>query len=349
MLLSTVALLLLLTSLARLAVGQEPHDASHRDITTSLLRLPKTVLHLMGRSLEKDIKKRCSGTCAQCFGTGYTLCPDSDSVCYLPGDYSYGLSSCPGYGGTSTSGAVAAPSPSSADGFGTQYCSKPGATCVNCFGAGYLSCPDGVYCYNPNDPNYDTCPDTSGGGGGGSTGGGSLQEECVNQFGSGSVPCGSQSCYNPSAGESCCQDGFYCPAGESCASIVGKCCLSGSVSCSGSSESISSALTGLYSTSYTASNLDVSFESTLYTTSSSDLGFGLGASVTTTTTTTTTTTANVNSGAAFPSASTTGPEPVSATSTTGGTTSDASTLTLCYWLLIPGLINFMVSVQVGLF
>ncbi|KAH6692855.1 hypothetical protein BKA61DRAFT_624708 [Leptodontidium sp. MPI-SDFR-AT-0119] len=159
----------------------------------------------------------CTGsgvTCASCFGSGYTECPDGVS-CYNP---SNPTTSCTASGGT------------------FDYCYQFGATCVSCFGSGYLSCPgDSKTCYNPNNPQYDTCPDGSGGG---------STSTCADQYGAGSVECGPDGCYNPAEGDVCCVDGSHCEGGDTCSSPVGKCCPLGSTNaaCGGAGADSSSSL-----------------------------------------------------------------------------------------------------------
>jgi len=113
---------------------------------------------------------------------------------------------------------------------------------VSCFGPTYIDCPDGYHCYDPTDPNYDTCPDdTSSSGGsssGGSSGGTTTTASCAAQWGEGNIPCGTDGCYDPTIGESCCSGGFYCDAGYSCSSTLGKCSYDGG-SLSGSTSSYS--------------------------------------------------------------------------------------------------------------
>jgi len=50
---------------------------------------------------------------------------------------------------------------------------------------------------------------------------------CVECYGAGMVSCDGNACYDPSAGESCCEDGNYCPAGQTCTNIEGGCCNNG--------------------------------------------------------------------------------------------------------------------------
>lgn len=115
----------------------------------SLIKVPgREVPAIKPRSLAE--RQTCSGTCAECFGSGYTTCPDSSIFCYLPGDSSYGLDSCPGSGTDSTE-TYSAPDPSSTGSSGaSDFCYDTGATCVSCFGPGYVDCGDGVNCYNPD-------------------------------------------------------------------------------------------------------------------------------------------------------------------------------------------------------
>lgn len=109
-------------------------------------------LQVKPRSLEE--RQTCSGTCAECFGSGYTLCPGSSLFCYKPGDPLYGLDSCSGSStgsdstDTYTSSSYVPTSTGSAG--DSNFCSGTTATCVTCFGAGYLDCGDGINCYNPD-------------------------------------------------------------------------------------------------------------------------------------------------------------------------------------------------------
>jgi hypothetical protein len=50
---------------------------------------------------------------------------------------------------------------------------------------------------------------------------------CEQTYGSGSINCGASTfCYNPAAGQSCCQVDFgYCDKGSYCAPVAGFCCL----------------------------------------------------------------------------------------------------------------------------
>ncbi|ETI26252.1 hypothetical protein G647_03029 [Cladophialophora carrionii CBS 160.54] len=183
---------------------------------------------------KRDLTKRCTGTCEECFGDGYTLCPGSAIYCYLPGDSSYGLDSC---SSDSSSSSSSDSDTSSSDTTGIDdLCYEVGATCQSCFGSSYLECPDGYHCYDPTDPQYDTCPEdstsssggssTSGGSGGSSTSSGGTTEttsSCAAKWGAGNIPCGSDGCYNPDIGESCCAGGYYCDAGYTCSSTLGKC------------------------------------------------------------------------------------------------------------------------------
>ncbi|KIW19944.1 hypothetical protein PV08_00519 [Exophiala spinifera] len=267
---------LCLSSLVVLVSAQEPDAASLKGLDVGRTRTPTSTNRLMTRSLDK----RCTGSCTECFGAGYTLCPGSSIFCYLPGDEYYGLDSCSsgdtGTGSDSaTSTAAASPSSSTSTSTsgGTDICSQVGATCVSCFGSGYMECSDGYHCYNPNDPDYDTCPDdTTGGSDGGS--GGTTDSSCAAKWGAGNIACGSTGCYNPDEGEICCEDGYYCAAGTTCSSTVGKCCAAGSTS-SGCSGSDGSGLLSSASSFTTTSDFPL--------TSSSTAGlFGAVASATTT-------------------------------------------------------------------
>ncbi|EXJ88402.1 hypothetical protein A1O1_05332 [Capronia coronata CBS 617.96] len=276
-----------MSSLILLASAQEPVDAVHKTLIPGLSKVSTTTSKLMSRSLDK----RCSGSCEECFGTGYTLCPESSLYCYLPGDVSYGLDSCPGFSsgssGTASASAAAATSTSSSTGT-DDVCSQTGATCASCFGSSYLECPDGVHCYDPSDPQFDTCPDddsdsgSSGTGGSTGSGGTSSTSACESQFGAGSIPCGTDACYNPDEGDVCCQDGYHCEGGDTCSSIVGKCCPAGSTSSScsgsgsgsGSGSSSSSGLGGtLMSTSSYATALPTSGDSIDTESATSTRGF----------------------------------------------------------------------------
>ncbi|KAJ9615519.1 hypothetical protein H2200_001594 [Cladophialophora chaetospira] len=216
---------------ALLTVAQDDADASSKGISPGRGRTPNPSSSKM--MFRRDLTKRCTGSCEECFGSGYTLCPGSEIFCYLPGDSSYGLDSCTSDGSgsdtTPTSSAPASTSTSGVTGI-DDLCSQVGATCVSCFGPTYLDCPDGYHCYDPTDPNYDTCPDnstSSGGGSGGSSGGSTTTESCAEQWGAGNIPCGTDGCYDPTIGESCCAGGFYCDAGYSCSSTLGKCSYDG--------------------------------------------------------------------------------------------------------------------------
>ncbi|OAP63668.1 hypothetical protein AYL99_02895 [Fonsecaea erecta] len=199
-------------------------------------RTPTSTSKLMSR---RDLNKRCIGTCEECFGAGYTLCPGSDIFCYLPGDATYGLDSCSSGSDGSDSGlttataSASAPTSTSTSGI-DDLCYQAGATCVSCFGSGYLGCPDGYHCYNPSDPSYDTCPD-DGSSYGGSDNSTTTTASCSDLYGEGNIPCGTDSCYNPDDGESCCAGGYYCEAGYSCSSTLGKCSYGSGGSLGGSS------------------------------------------------------------------------------------------------------------------
>src|SRR6201996_6128633 len=204
---------LVFSSLLLLTVAQDA-DAGSKGLSPGRGRTPNpsSTSRLMSK---RDLTKRCTGTCEECFGAGYTLCPGSDFYCYLPGDATYGLDSCSSDGGSSDSTTTAsAPASTSTGTSGVDdICYQTGATCQSCFGAGYIECPDGYHCYDPNDPNYDTCPDdgTSSGGSSGGGGGSTSTTSCANLYGEGNIPCGTDSCYNPDAGESCCADGCKFP------------------------------------------------------------------------------------------------------------------------------------------
>ena len=200
---------LCLSSFVLLASAQL-EDAVFSGVKPALSRTPSVTSNRL--LMSRDLEKRCTGTCAECFGDGYILCPSSTRICYRPGDSVYGLDSCTSSGsgsGTATSSARSSTSTGESD-----TCYRVGASCTSCFGPTYRACPDGLHCYDPNDPMYDTCPDdntggSSGGSTGGSTGssGGITTETCVRLYGSGHVPCGNDACYNPGLYEECCPDG----------------------------------------------------------------------------------------------------------------------------------------------
>lgn len=186
------------SSLILLVAAQDSEDAFHKGLKPSFSRTPTTTTNKLLKT--RDLDKRCTGSCEECFGDGYTLCPGSSIYCYLPGDSYYGLDSCTSdYSSDSTS---TAPSSTSTSTGTDELCYQSGATCVSCFGPTYLDCPDGYHCYDPNDPLYDTCPDDDD-----TTSGGSSSATCAETYGSGSMPCGDDSCYNPGDGDVCCQDG----------------------------------------------------------------------------------------------------------------------------------------------
>ncbi|EHY59678.1 hypothetical protein HRR83_001046 [Exophiala dermatitidis] len=257
-----------ISSLIVLAAAQEPVDAIRKTLTPGFSKVPANTNQLLSRSLDK----RCSGSCAQCFGDGYTLCPGSTLYCYLPGDSLYGLDSCTsstgssggsGSGGSSGGSATASAPASSSTGTDT-LCTQKGATCKSCFGSTFQDCPDGFHCYDPNDPLYNTCPDS------GSTGSGSgstTTSQCEAQFGSGSEPCGTDACYNPGEGDVCCQDGYHCEGGYSCSANVGKCCAPGSTASGCSKSSGSSGLGGGLVSSSSSSTTRTSSRSTAIPTS----------------------------------------------------------------------------------
>lgn len=196
-----------ISSLILLASAQEP-EAAFRGLTgpgSGRSRTPhSTSSKLMSR---RDLNKRCTGSCEECFGDGYTLCPGSSIYCYLPGDDYYGLDSCSSdsYDSSPTTSAdSSAPTSSSTSGI-DELCYETGATCTSCFGPTYLECPDGYHCYDPADSLYDTCPDddtTTSSGDNATT-----VSSCEELWGAGNIPCGSDSCYNPDIGESCCAEG----------------------------------------------------------------------------------------------------------------------------------------------
>jgi len=256
----------LVSSLALLTAAQDT-DASSKGLSPGRGRTPNpTSGKLM---FKRDLNKRCTGSCEECFGSGYTLCPGSSIFCYLPGDASYGLDSCSSSDGGSSDSTPTASAPASTSTSGStgidDLCSQVGATCVSCFGPTYLQCSDGFHCYDPTDPNYDTCPDgstssggsSSGGSSGGGSGGSTTTESCAEQWGAGNIPCGTDGCYDPTIGESCCTGGFYCDAGYTCSSTVGKCSYgSGSSGGGGLTGSTSSYTYSSYSYTYGTSTLD---------------------------------------------------------------------------------------------
>lgn len=167
-----------------------------------------------------DAREICSGSCTTCFGAGYISCPDSDFWCYLPGDPNYGIDSCTdGSAATTTTAATfvtptlsSAPTQTYSDSGSptTSLCPNDGATCAQCFGAGYVFCSGSIiHCYDPSDASS-ICPGGGGGSGGITTSSGGTPS-CAEQYGAGNVRCGDHSCYNPSAGEDCCSDGSQNP------------------------------------------------------------------------------------------------------------------------------------------
>lgn len=123
-----VASFLALSSAQQRKSREGPSDGLSRSLN-------KEAASFSSRSLTK--RQSCSGSCASCFGSGYTECPGSSIYCYLPGDSSYGLDSCPGQGSGSGSGSTAAPVPTTTGTAGnSDFCSGKGATCVSCFGPG---------------------------------------------------------------------------------------------------------------------------------------------------------------------------------------------------------------------
>jgi hypothetical protein len=205
------------SSLVAIAAAQDA-DAGSKGLTPGHGRSPNpsASAKLMTK---RDLTKRCTGSCASCFGAGYTECPNSDIFCYLPGDATYGLDSCYSDGsssdGTPTSTASSSSSTDTSGSGVDDICYQTGATCASCFGPTYIECPDGYHCYDPNDPQYDTCPDDGSSSSGGSSSGGSSSggggstttTSCSDLYGDGNIPCGSTGCYNPDDGETCCSDG----------------------------------------------------------------------------------------------------------------------------------------------
>jgi len=90
-------------------------------------------------------------------------------------------------------------------------------------------------------------------------------------YGDGNIPCGSDACYNPDIGESCCAGGYYCDAGYTCSSTVGKCSY-------GSGLSGGSSTTSDYGYLTATSSYDFGLA-----TSTSAFGFSTAASTPTTT------------------------------------------------------------------
>jgi hypothetical protein len=123
---------LIVSSLAVLAAAQEA-DASSKGLTSGRGR--STNPNAAGRLMSKrDLEKRCTGTCEECFGSGYTLCPGSSIFCYLPGDATYGLDSCSSDSYDSTPTTTASSSSSTGITGVDDICSQAGATCQSCFG-----------------------------------------------------------------------------------------------------------------------------------------------------------------------------------------------------------------------
>ncbi len=201
---------LIFSSLIVLTAAQDA-NAGSKGLSPGRGRTPNpTSTKLM---FKRDLTKRCTGTCEECFGSGYELCPGSSIFCYLPGDASYGLDSCTGGSSSSdTTPTASASAPASTSTSGStgidDLCYQTGATCQSCFGATYIECPDGYHCYDPADPQYSTCPDDSTGSGGtGSGGTNTTVESCAEKWGAGNIPCAPDGCYDPTIGESCCADG----------------------------------------------------------------------------------------------------------------------------------------------
>ncbi|EGD96186.1 hypothetical protein TESG_03639 [Trichophyton tonsurans CBS 112818] len=221
------------------AAGSVPEDssASHR----SSHSLSRTGNNLKARSnifARASGDEHCSGrgvTCQSCFGSGFKECPDDSSKCYNPDDPKY--SSCSSSSGGSSGGSSSGSSGGSSG--GSDSCSGRGVTCQSCFGSGYKECPnDSTKCYNPDDPKYSSCDPSSGSGGSGGSGGnsggsggsgGPTDESCARQYGTGNKVCGTDSCYNPTVGETCCQNtGSHCDLGRKCSKSGTLCCAPGS-------------------------------------------------------------------------------------------------------------------------
>ena len=287
---------LIFSSLILLAAAQDA-DASSKGLSPGRGRTPNpTSTKTM---FKRDLIKRCTGSCEECFGSGYTLCPGSSIFCYLPGDSSYGLDSCTNDGSSGTTPTASAPASTSTSGSTgiDDLCYQTGATCQSCFGSSYIECPDGYHCYDPTDPQYDTCPDDStgsGGSGGSSSGGATTTESCAEKWGDGNIPCGTDGCYDPTIGETCCSDGcklnhasiyprlntntsltnpVYCDSGYSCSATIAKCDYDG-----GSLTGSSSRTTSSYS--YTYGYSSYSYSSYSYPTSTSSYIFSTAASTT---------------------------------------------------------------------
>jgi len=149
---------LYLSALIILSSAKESDDAVKKQL--GLTKVPAKA-----KVEPRSLRERCQGTCVECFGDGYILCPGSDFNCYLPGDVDYGLTSCPSSSSSDYTSSYTSSAPQSTF-TGSQsisdFCNEAGATCQSCFGEGYISCPDNLYCYNPNDPEYDTCPSDGG-------------------------------------------------------------------------------------------------------------------------------------------------------------------------------------------
>jgi hypothetical protein len=120
--------------------------ASLRKTPTASVRARSLLSGLSPRQIDS-----CTGSCVTCFGSGYLECPNSDYWCYLPGDSLYGLDTCPSESDTGSSTDSSPSSPTTTGSAGdSDTCYGTYATCVSCFGAGYLDCGNGVDCYNPD-------------------------------------------------------------------------------------------------------------------------------------------------------------------------------------------------------
>ncbi|KAK2759134.1 hypothetical protein FQN54_003233 [Arachnomyces sp. PD_36] len=164
-------------------------------------------------SLNKRQSETCfdGGSCADCFGSGYIECDNDSSVCWDPSTQSESVA-CSG-----SSGSSPAPTPSSFPGV-PDICSS-GGSCSDCFGDGYIECPnDDFYCYDPATQDLDVACDT---GSSGSSGSGSSPSSTASPTSSSDSPFPSISV--PSIPE-------YCSDGGSCEDCFGE----GSTLCPGS-------------------------------------------------------------------------------------------------------------------
>jgi hypothetical protein len=141
------SLSILLTLLLPLAFAQ---DKKHSAPANSLRKTPTATLRARALpGLSPRQIDSCTGSCVSCFGSGYLECPDSDYWCYLPGDSLYGLDTCPSSSGSTTDTEPAYPTTTGSAG-DSDTCYGTFATCVSCFGPGYLDCGNGEDCYNPD-------------------------------------------------------------------------------------------------------------------------------------------------------------------------------------------------------